>query len=600
MKKINVFLDIPKKVDFQPIVNVIRRAGRESNVTIKTLYDLKIDKDIISTLVNQLYLADLMIVDVSEPNPNLFYEIGIAHAIGKPVLFLIRDDAKPPLDIFPGPYIEYSPTENGLKELERILPKVFDDFRKRPRIFLQFLGAETYRLYPPYIIDLDKLDPRDFENLCFELLTQMGFKKIEWFKGIPEVDAVAMLPRKDPDGFEYNELWFVFMGTRRPIEFVIDILRHDPEMFFRKILKAGILGELKYRSTVSGPVTILLILKESEIPIEYLEREIKIAERRIKEMHYPLNFRVRLWSPENLVSLIQQYPHIAYKYFSEESRAKKRYRKTPEQLYRENVELAERLQIMVAKLEEEKKRRFIAERDAAWKDVAFKAAHKLGNPLDAIETFLESLKRRIGEKRTDEALEICKKMERSIEEAKNVIAQFKSLTKVQEINPKQINIKEIIEQTSKIAEHKGVKIEITSSKKLPEIYADPDRILEVFNELFANSFHWFDKEDKIIKIKIQRTTKPPLDLDPSNKYIKVVFEDNGKGVPIEEKEKIFAPFFTTYPHGTGLGLAMVKWVIEALGGTIYEDGKPGEGARFNIFLPIKGGEENAKHPNSGR
>ena len=50
-------------------------------------------------------------------------------------------------------------------------------------------------------------------------------------------------------------------------------------------------------------------------------------------------------------------------------------------------------------------------------------------------------------------------------------------------------------------------------------------------------------------------------------------------------EQIFAPFFTTYPHGTGLGLSLVQRVIEGHDGVIREIGKPNEGAVFEIFLP---------------
>ena len=68
--------------------------------------------------------------------------------------------------------------------------------------------------------------------------------------------------------------------------------------------------------------------------------------------------------------------------------------------------------------------------------------------------------------------------------------------------------------------------------------------------------------------------------------MKIRFEDNGQGVELKDKETIFAPFYSTYPHGTGLGLSLVKWIVENHGGIIYENGKPGEGACFEILLPI--------------
>jgi len=71
---------------------------------------------------------------------------------------------------------------------------------------------------------------------------------------------------------------------------------------------------------------------------------------------------------------------------------------------------------LIDALEEEKKKRFLAERDAAWKDVAFRAAHKLGNPLDAVDTFLQSLKKRIHQKKYDDAHAIATSIEDTIRE----------------------------------------------------------------------------------------------------------------------------------------------------------------------------------------
>jgi signal transduction histidine kinase len=110
---------------------------------------------------------------------------------------------------------------------------------------------------------------------------------------------------------------------------------------------------------------------------------------------------------------------------------------------------------------------------------------------------------------------------------------------------------------------------------------------ECFNELVSNSLHWFNKDSKQVTITIAIPTSKelPNDLDSGKKYLKVSFADNGAGIPNEYKEKIFAPFFTKFAHGAGLGLALVKNIIEHHGGRILEIGKQGEGANFEIFMP---------------
>jgi signal transduction histidine kinase len=64
--------------------------------------------------------------------------------------------------------------------------------------------------------------------------------------------------------------------------------------------------------------------------------------------------------------------------------------------------------------------------------------------------------------------------------------------------------------------------------------------------------------------------------------------DNGAGVPLENKTRIFDAFFSTYTHGTGLGLALVRRIVEGHGGAVFERGISGEGADFEIYLPLAG------------
>jgi signal transduction histidine kinase len=71
-------------------------------------------------------------------------------------------------------------------------------------------------------------------------------------------------------------------------------------------------------------------------------------------------------------------------------------------------------------------------------------------------------------------------------------------------------------------------------------------------------------------------------------YVEVRIADTGCGIPQEHLNKIFAPFFTTKSRGTGLGLAVVKKIIERHQGTIEVRSKVGEGTAFHIILPVGG------------
>lgn len=590
-RKMRFHLIIPHTKKFQPIIKVIRDASKEAGVALTISEEISPEPRALLKLVSEITTSDLVIAEVTQlNNPNIFYEIGLAHAMDKSVLFLIEEGVDEiPIGIISGPYLQYTKTTKGLAEFRLRLSRLWEDFGQAPRRFRPFLPFPTRFTKPSFIVDLERLDPREFENLCFELLTQIGFRRVRWGEGFREIDALATLSRKDPDGYEYQELWLISMGRHAPVERMLDMIIHDPEYFFDRILRhPKALEEISSKFRIDAPLTLLLILKEEEGPsIEFLERQLRRMEKRLKKRSYPPTLRVRLWGQQYLTNLIQQYPQIGSKYFSDEARVKSKYRKTSEELYLENVKLTEKFQAILSQLEEEKKKRFIAERDAAWKDVAFKAAHKLGNPIDAVETYLQSLKGRIENRRKKEGLQIINDMEISIEEAKVVIAQFKSLTRAEEINPRPVELLPLIEQACQIAKENGVKVKIEEVENCPLVMVDLDRISECFNELVANALHWFDKDKKIIKVSVNKISKRKLPdtVDGTKKYLKILFEDNGAGVSLANKEKIFSPFYTKYPHGTGLGLSLVKWIIEGHGGVIYENGKPGDGARFEILLP---------------
>ena len=591
--KIRCYAIIPSDEEFHPLRGAMMEVSKEVGVYLFFQEETASRLGAIAESVySEISKSDLIIAIISRSEASIFYEIGFAHAMGKPVVALIQKSiAEIPFDFRTVPCL---PMPKELSEFRNLFSKFLKDFIRAPRRFRPFLPFPAKFAQPPYIIDLEKLDPREFENLCFELITQMGFRKVEWGKEFREIDVVATLPKKDPDGYEYQELWFISMGRHAPAEMMLEMAIREPEHFLRRMLihTEGI-EELfsRYKIRHDIPITILIILRREGPTPELFEHELRRMERRLKERPYPFTLRVRWWDPAQLTNLIQQYPQIAFKYFSEEGRVKSKYRKTPEVLYEENVKLTEEILLINNQLEEEKKKRFIAERDAAWKDVAFKAAHKLGNPVDAVDNFLLTLKRRLQDKRIDESLQIADDMDVSIEEAKTVIAQFKSLAKSQEITPRSVELLPLIQHACRFAEGNGVTVSIQSIKNPPQAMVDPDRMAECFNELVANALHWFDKPEKKIAVRIDKTQKGdlPETIDKTQSYLKVCFEDNGCGVSLENKEKIFAPFYTTYPHGTGLGLSLVKWIIEGHGGRIYENGRPSEGASFEMYLPIAKG-----------
>jgi signal transduction histidine kinase len=116
-------------------------------------------------------------------------------------------------------------------------------------------------------------------------------------------------------------------------------------------------------------------------------------------------------------------------------------------------------------------------------------------------------------------------------------------------------------------------------------FVDPVRISECFAELVTNALHWTARDERSLSIVAAPAAVLPQQLDSTRTFVLIDFRDNGVGVSVENKNRIFDAFFTTRDQGTGLGLALVRRIVEGHGGAISETGLPGEGAHFELFLP---------------
>jgi len=110
----------------------------------------------------------------------------------------------------------------------------------------------------------------------------------------------------------------------------------------------------------------------------------------------------------------------------------------------------------------------------------------------------------------------------------------------------------------------------------PTILSDGDRLLQIISNLLSNAFRWTPDGGQV-----------GLELSASNGRIAVAVDDNGPGVPVEERERIFRPFWSRDDSGTGLGLAIAHELAVALGGSIELDSQTGKGSRFQLVLPAE-------------
>jgi signal transduction histidine kinase len=234
----------------------------------------------------------------------------------------------------------------------------------------------------------------------------------------------------------------------------------------------------------------------------------------------------------------------------------------------------------------EKERR--VERDLAWKEISFAAAHQMGQPTFAIEGDLDSLNLLVKKNKQVEMKKYLSNIRLSLQRMKEHLDWFKSIAKAEKINPYPCFLKPILKESINRITTLGVDCRIECPDDLV-VRGDPERLSECFDELMKNSMRWFDKEEKKIEIVVFSVPQKPLpdSLDPNQNYALIDVKDSGCGVSIPDKSKIFEAFFTKCINGTGLGLAVVRRIIEGHGGAILESGIPGKGANFKIYLPMK-------------
>jgi len=252
-----------------------------------------------------------------------------------------------------------------------------------------------------------------------------------------------------------------------------------------------------------------------------------------------------------------------------------------------SLEDASDFSVMLKELLKEEAKRMSEERDDEWRDISFSAAHAIGNPIFAIETILDSLEKRIFEKRVYDAIDLLQSIRRSVDKSKRIINQFKSLSRVQDIKPLPIAIFPLLNDLTNLARSKELHCAIKCDPAV-RILGETDRLTQCFDELLTNAIGWVSGPDKKLEIEVIAPCPKPLPsgMNPERHYAVIHFRDNGPGVDDSRKKRIFDLFYSTREDGTGIGLAFISRIIEGHGGFICEVGECGKGADFAIYLPL--------------
>lgn len=234
---------------------------------------------------------------------------------------------------------------------------------------------------------------------------------------------------------------------------------------------------------------------------------------------------------------------------------------------------------MVDKLEESASKLAQSEREQAWREMAKQVAHEIKNPLTPMRLTVQSFQMRFNENDPDVKKKLddySKTLIQQIDTMSSVANAFSNFASMPAQQNETLNVVKIVELSLEIFNENF--IQFSSSEE--EIIARLDRtqLIRVITNLVKNAIQSIpeEQESKQVQVNVFR----------DNEDVKIMVKDNGKGISSENKARIFEPKFTTKSSGMGLGLAIIKNIIENYNGTITFESEENKGTEFLVSFPI--------------
>lgn len=221
-----------------------------------------------------------------------------------------------------------------------------------------------------------------------------------------------------------------------------------------------------------------------------------------------------------------------------------------------------------------------SERETAWREMAKQVAHEIKNPLTPMKLSVQHFQRSFDvndPNAKDKMQRIANSLIEQIDALTKIANEFSNFAKMPKANEEKLNLIPILYNIIDLYSSNKVVIELIVDENIDwVIFADKNLIIRVFNNLMKNAIQ-ATPENNITQITIA------CNLDEDHYIISI--HDQGLGIPIDIQKKMFSPNFTTKSTGSGLGLAMVKQIINNHNGEIWFESEKGSGTTFYIRLP---------------
>lgn len=204
-------------------------------------------------------------------------------------------------------------------------------------------------------------------------------------------------------------------------------------------------------------------------------------------------------------------------------------------------------------------------------------AHEIRNPLASIKGTAEIL--RDGIDRDDKKYEFAQILIREVDRLENVVRDFLRFAQPNEGVREEVQISaalsEVVKLVSQQALKSNVELRLDCRADLPLITGNFEQLKQAFLNFVLNALQVMPDGGVLT---VEGEVVHPI--------VRISFTDTGPGIPEELQARVFNPFYTTRQEGTGLGLAITHRIIDAHGGRILLDSRPGAGSTFTVELPF--------------
>jgi two-component system sensor histidine kinase HydH len=204
-------------------------------------------------------------------------------------------------------------------------------------------------------------------------------------------------------------------------------------------------------------------------------------------------------------------------------------------------------------------------------------AHEIRNPLSSIKGFAVYFKEKLsGNKEDEQTADI---MIAETERLNRVISQLIEFARPLELKKEKIQFVELVQHTIKLiaadAQKNKISVKIDAAIEMPAVEVDLDKIKQVLLNIFLNSL-----------AALKESGNLTIELSPGKDNLTVIISDDGAGIEKADLPRIYDPYFTSKPAGTGLGLAVVQKIMEAHGGRINVESSAGKGTKVFLYFPL--------------